>query len=335
MKTKSVLFALTLLFAFTTAHATIRTVSNNNNSPGQYTDFASAHTASSNGDTIYVSGSPYNYNTFAVSKRLTIIGTGHNPQKQAPLRSFLDYAYFYTGSKGSKLIGFEVYQVNPINDDVDSIEIRNCKILQVLYIDNYYCDNWIVDGNVFVSTAQNIIGFYNMYGHRFRNNIFNGYMCCFSNSGAGYHYVENNIFLRNGNAFDDCFVFYVNNNVFYRANPYNGTGGTYVYSNNISYLPQASGTFPNGTNQTNVNPQFVNFPGAGANFDYAYNFNITNGSPADNGGTDGTDMGVYGGPGDYDQNGIPRIPYIASYNIANPTISPGGTLNVTFKSKIR
>jgi hypothetical protein len=333
MKTKSVLFALTLLFTLTAAHATIRTVSNNNNSPGQYTDFASAHTASSNGDTIYVSGSPYNYNTFAVSKRLTIVGTGHNPQKQAPLRSFVDYVYFYTGSNGAKVIGMEVYYFNTQAGDIDNIEIRNCKITYQIYAQHGTASNWIIDGNVFVYTAANIRGTCNQDGFRIRNNVLNGSIENFSNCQNNYHYVENNIFLRNADAFADCYMFYVNNNVFYRANPYT-SGVSATYSNNISYQCTNNG-FPNGTNQTNVNPQFVSFPNAGAYFDYSYNFNITNGSPADNGGTDGTDMGVYGGSGDYDRDGLPRLPYIASYNIANPTISPGGTLNVTFKSKIR
>jgi len=333
MKTKSFFFTITLLLSLTLAHATIRTVSNNNNSPGQFTDFATAHAASSNGDTIYVSGSPYNYGTFSISKQVIVIGTGHNPQKQAPLKSFVDYIYFYTGSTGAKIIGLTVYYANTQNNDLDNIEFRNCKITYQIWIQHANCSNWIIDGNVFEYTAICLRGGCNEDGMRIRNNIINGQINEFGNCQSNYHYIENNVFLSTGDAFYNCYMFYVNNNVFYRSNPIGGIVSA-TYSNNISYQC-SNNNFPNGTNQTNVNPQFTNFPNAGAYFAYNYDFRIAAVSPAHAAGTDGTDLGVYGGVGDFDINGIPRIPYIASYNISNPTISPGGTLNVTFKSKIR
>ena len=192
MKIKPVLFALALLFAFTAAHATIRTVSNNNNSPGQYTDFATAQTASANGDTIYISGSPYNYGTFSISKRLTIVGTGHNPQKQAPLRSFVDYVYFYTGSNGAKVIGMEVYYFNTQAGDIDNIEIRNCKITYQIYAQHGSASGWIIDGNVFIYTAANIRATCSQDGFRIRNNVFNGSIENFGNCQSNYRPLPTN-----------------------------------------------------------------------------------------------------------------------------------------------
>lgn len=328
-------FLLTIaLFAAVNANATIRTLSNNNNSPGQFTTFAAAHTAAVAGDTIYVHGSPYNYGSFTLSKQLTIIGIGHNPQKQAPLKSFVDYIYFATGSNGSRVIGMEIYEVHTNAAAINNIEIRLCKITYRLLLDDASSSNWIVDGCVFSYPGMNFHGSSSQSGHRLRNNVFNGYIYNMNGSN-GYHYIENNIFLYNGNAFDYVNPAYVNNNIFYRSSP-TGTGTSLTFSNNISYQC-SNNSFANGTNITNQDPQFVSFTGGGpgAYFSYTHDYNLQVTSPAKNYGTDSKDLGVYGGIGDYNQNGIPRIPYIASFNISNPTVAPGGTLNVDFKAKVR
>lgn len=332
MRTTFLLFIA--LFVAVNANATIRTLSNNTNSPGQYTTFAAAQTAAVAGDTIYVHGSPYNYGTFSVTKQLTIIGTGHNPQKQAPMRSFADYINFGVGSGNSRVIGMEVYEINTTTNNIHNIEIRLCKITYRILMDDASSSNWIVDGCVFTNTTDNIYGGGSQSGHRIRNNVFNGQLYGMNGSN-GYHYIENNVFLRNGNAFDYVNPAYVNNNIFYRANP-SGTGNGITYSNNISYQC-SNNNFPNGTNLTNQDPQFVSFTGGGpgTNFSYLHDYSLQATSPAKNYGTDSKDLGVYGGVGDYNQNGIPRIPYIASFNISNPTVSPGGTLNIDFKSKVR
>jgi hypothetical protein len=335
MKTKLTLSAAFIFALLTHAFAITRTVSNNNGSPGQYTTFAAAHTAAVNGDTILVHGSATNYGTFTVQKRLTIIGTGHNPQKQAPLVSTVDYINISSTAKGTKVIGFNVYEVNTQNQEVDSIEIRLCYFQYRINMDDYYANDWIIDGNVFVSSGININGGCFHYGHRIRNNFFNGYIQSFGNCQSSYSYLENNIFVRNNDVpLYDVYSFYVNNNIFYRVSYPGGSFTSNTFSNNISYMC-GNNNFPNGVNQVNVNPLFVNFPNAGAYFSYAYDFHLQPGSPAIAAGNDGTDLGVYGGVGDYNQYGIPRNPQIKEFNIANPTISSGGTLNINFKSTIR
>jgi hypothetical protein len=327
------LLSLALVFGFD-AMAVIRTLSNNTNSPGQFTTFAAAHTASATGDTIYVHGSPYNYGSFTLSKQLTIIGIGHNPQKQAPLKSFVDYIYFGTGSGGSKVIGMEIYEVHTSTSNINNVEIRLCKITYRILLDDASSSNWIVESCVFTSAGMNFHGSSSQSGHRIRNSVFNGYIYNMNGSN-GYHYIENNVFLYNGSAFDYVNPAYVNNNIFYRSNP-SGTGNGITYSNNISYQC-ANNNFPNGTNLTNQDPQFVNFTsgGPGVYFSYAHDYRLQATSPAKNYGTDSKDLGVFGGIGDYNQNGIPRIPYISEFTISNPTVSPGGTLNIDFKSKVR
>lgn len=336
MKTKLTLSAAFIFALLTHAFAATYTVSNNNGSPGQYTTFAAAHTAAANGDTILVHGSATNYGTFAVSKKLTIIGTGHNPQKQSPLETTVDYINLYTGCNGTKVIGFTVYQVNTENINLDSIEVRLSNVTYRILIDQQQCSDWIIEGNVFSGTASNISGACNQFGHRIRNNFFNGVIEDFGACQTSYHYVENNIFVRSGDyPFYNCYTMYANNNIFYKVYNPGGVYSSIAFNNNLSYLCPGGNTFPNGVNQVGVDPQFINYPPAGAYFSYAHNYRLQPSSPAKNAGIDGTDLGLYGGVGDYNQNGTPRNPQITQFNIANPTISSGGTLNINFKSTIR
>ncbi|MFN8286271.1 MAG: hypothetical protein U0V74_05930 [Chitinophagales bacterium] len=335
MKKNQLILALGLILACTQAFANILTVSNNVNSPGQFTTFAAAHGAASNGDTIYISGSPFNYGTIAISKQLTVIGTGHNPQKQSPLVSFCDYVQFYAGSNGSKLIGLQVYQISSNSDNVDNIGIYSCKITYRLVFQNYYSSNWTIDGNVFVYTGSCVEGTCYLDGITFRNDIFNGQFVNFGNCQSNYHYIDHCVFLYSGNPFANDYIFYVNNSIFY----YNGNVGSGMnsstWSNNISYNC-SNNNFPNGTNQVNVNPGFVNVPLSNTQYSYSHDYRITNGAAGDNTASDGTDLGVYGGFGDFDRDGLPRIPYIKQFDInGSNVVAPGGTLNVTIKSNIR
>ena len=69
------------------AFATVRTVSNNPTTLAQFSTIQDAVNASSNGDTIYVHGSPTRYAGFTIQdKRLTVMGPGWYP-----LQSFQPY----------------------------------------------------------------------------------------------------------------------------------------------------------------------------------------------------------------------------------------------------
>ncbi len=82
MNARNVFLMLCILLGSFGTQATVRTVSNNPTRPAQFTTFAAAQTASVNGDTIYMYGSPFEYPAITVSKRLVIIGAGYNPNNQ-------------------------------------------------------------------------------------------------------------------------------------------------------------------------------------------------------------------------------------------------------------
>lgn len=332
---KFFLFA-TIIFAANTSHATIRTVNNSQTSPGQFTSVAAAIAAANNDDSIYISGSATNYGAFTINKRLTVIGTGHNPQKQAPLYSLVDQITI--SSPGVRVIGLNLYSIDDGATNTDSIYIERNYIRYRIYIDNSSIDHWYIQGNVFEYSADNI-GFCGTCGISYMyifNNVFNGRMSDLSYAGYNSNlYLLNNVFLRNGDAFTNSnYYLYLYNNIFYRANPAASTVGC-TWGNNISYQC-SNNAFPGGSNLTNTNPSFINFPNAGAYFDYTHNYGLQDTSAAKNAGNDGKDIGLTGGTGYFQIYGIPNIPQIREFNItSSKTIAPGGTLNINIKSTIK
>ncbi|MEY2830685.1 MAG: hypothetical protein RIQ33_2543 [Bacteroidota bacterium] len=352
---KQTLFIIALFASTLLANATVRTVNNNNPTPGQYSTVAAAITAASSGDTLLLAGSPYNYNTITLTKPLTLIGSGHKPLSQSSARTFCDYIYLNSGSSGSNIIGIDV--LNDLTDNytsspgINNILVSRCKIGFRLILAQYAA-NWTIESCIFTyagsastqgSNYGNVWGQDHYYVHdiTMRNNIFNGFIGDLGNyySWAYNIYLQHNIFLTNNYY---CREFaeltcYVNDNIFYRTRPksYSGTGTIY-YSNNISYQTAANDTlFPNGTNFVNDNPQFVNFPNAGATYSDSYDFNLQSTSIGKNAATDATDIGVYGGTAIFNQNGIPTVPYIKTLQITGSnTVPANGTLNISVTGKV-
>lgn len=326
------------------AQAAVRTVNNNNPSPGQYTTLQAAIDAAASGDTIYVSGTFFNYGSVNVNKTLTIIGTGHNPQKQMTLTSQMDWIYFNNAAaKKSRIIGMNLYGIYPTANNVDSIYIERCKIryrVQLSAVSGL--DYWFIDGNYF----ENNDGTSNVYlGNNtfnwivFRNNVFNGPLQEMNYNANGNIYVMNNLFLYSGSCFlGSNYYLFMYNNIFYRASPSPSTVGC-TWQNNLSFQC-ANNTFPAGVsntgNQPNVDPKFVSFPLAGAYFSYTHNYDLQPTSPALNAGNDGKDIGLTGGDVYFDKYGIPSIPQIREFNItSNNNIAPGGSLQIKIKSTIK
>jgi hypothetical protein len=323
-------FTLALgLFVACAANAGTITLNNSNPSAGQYSTWVDAQGAANNGDTILIQGSAANYGDITVNKRLVIIGPGHNPtDKQNSQKAFFNKITFNIGASNSEVSGVEVYEIHG-GGNATGVKVRLCKITNRLTTDNYGNDTWTIDGCVFTATGYNAYANYPVSNWTFSNSIFNGYLQDFSST---YTYVNNNIFLGTGAAFSSCSNLYANNNIFYRATfP---TDPTILYSKNVSF--QSGYSFPNGSNYDNVDPMLVSNIGTGAYFDYATDYHLQSGSPVKNGGTDGTDVGPYGGNGDFDQSGVPRNPYIKTFTITGPTsVNSGDPLNIFIKAKVR
>jgi len=305
-----------------------------NNNAGISTDFTSfttAQNAASNGDTIYVEGSPTSYGNITISKQLIIIGTGYflteNPQTQANLNSSkFGTVTFNTGSEGTIMTGLE------ITGDIE-IKVGNISLLKN-NTKNIHINSSISYGNILLS--QNYIigeitrntGSSNIYNVIITNNCINNGNCTncsrigFGNNFSGL--ISNNIL--NCNIYDTHNFTYSNNIMC----------GALTLNNNNFFNNIGDGTqflAANG-NMQNISlfDIFVGFPTQGS-YSSDGRFQLKSGSPAIGAGNDGTDCGIFGGVTPYVLSGMPEIPAVYEINMPS-TGTTGNGINVTVKAKV-
>jgi hypothetical protein len=335
-------FTAVLFGSFYCSFGTVRTLCNMPYSPGQYTDFFNAQAFSAPGDTIYVHGSNINYGDIFVDRPLVIIGTGHNPNKQSPLvASFLNINII---SDNVQLIGLTF---NFLGSFRRNCQVKKCRVLGTPADNSMSLGdpiNWLIEGNIFEQTTNFCIhfNFRNAPNTIIQNNIFaTSYskIAGINNSAIERTYILNNVFLCDNTFYTFFNLNYVtvNNNIFYGSSPYGSPPllANSSMNNNISYQCFDNTFFPGLNNLENVDPQFVNYPGPPALFNYNYDFSLNPTSPGHNTATDGTDRGVWGGIGFlFSMTGEPSIAEITAFTITSPTIvPPGGTLNISITSK--
>jgi hypothetical protein len=111
-----------------------------------------------------------------------------------------------------------------------------------------------------------------------------------------------------------------------------------AFINNIAYSPNGAINIPitnGGMNVGNINadPQFVNYSGGG--YSSAHNYRLQAASLGHLAGTDGTDIGAFGGATPHTDHGMPNIPVMKVMNITGGAVPVGGTIQVTFQSTIQ
>jgi hypothetical protein len=330
MKTK---FTLITLFISVYSYATVRTVNNNNPSPGQFSTFAAAHTAAVAGDTLYISGSPTIYSG-NITKQLTVIGTGHAPDKQNPLTCFFTTINCNAGSAGSKFIGLT------FNGNVNNLQnatYEHCKF-NAIVITGAASLTTTFNKCVFTSAALSTNFASNTF--IFNNCIFNNAIEVNGSTGVKAGSATNCLFL--GNAIlgvgPNFSGFTFSNNIFYGVSPQitAGTNTATTMTNNISFnCPNNNfnGTTLSG-NIVNSNPLFTTYVPPG--FHSTDNYSLQAGSPGHNAGTDGKDIGLYGGATgvNFHMGGEPSIAQIRQVNMP-ATVAAGQTINVNIVSTIK
>jgi hypothetical protein len=115
-----------------------------------------------------------------------------------------------------------------------------------------------------------------------------------------------------------------------------------VFNNNIIYnagggTMTAIGSIGNGVtgsnNIMNQNPQFTNFT-ASDNYTIAENYDLAAGSPGNNAGTDGTDIGLYGANYNWENRKYPKaFPHQEIFNVINSSVPQGTPVNVQLKAR--
>ena len=324
-------FTLLFIVAFLTSHATQWTVSNRTDlpqNPGQFTTIQAAINAASAGDTILVAGSNTNYASVTISKKVILIGTGYDPDKENKLVSTINGITLNSSStSGSVIMGFALNgAVNFLTGSIYSnITIRRCFFLNNGIIANDSTINMVIAENVFWLTicCGNEISYGTSRSSSnllITNNIFgfsaNGNNNCINNNGgnAGTVSITHNLFIVGDNqtplvssnwrsAFGTLFYSVVSNNIFYNVNPITTSGSNNTFNNNLSFAGNPMTAMPPSGNvgSGNINyedPQFIsifnNTSDGWIDF-YLDNLRLQSTSPAKNAGTDGTDIGPTGG----------------------------------------
>jgi hypothetical protein len=335
---KSTLLIVSLAFLMIgSLEANVVTCSNNAINAGQYTAIQTAVDAANPGDTVYVMGSPSAYGDVTIKKHVTMIGAGYAvTNTQNNWASIIGYVYldsigFGAQVSGTKIMGFNITG----NIGQTGTGSLNYITLERNYINNYitvFGSNWTIRNNdIYALNIQN-----NSYCF-----VYNNFIGTLQNSNKTTVNISNNNFVTNNyNAFSTISNAIIANNIFYYCSPLASVTSC-VFSNNVTtnstaqVLPPAGNT--GSGNLNNTPPGFVDasIPAStvGQSVIWNYNWHIATGSPAHNGGTDGTDIGVYGGTYPYpNMTGATHIPQMQVLNVSG-TVPQGGNLNVSFKAR--
>lgn len=350
MKTKLFLLVVVALQSFATIKAAVITVDNNvvlSGKPAQYDDIQTAINDAFSGDTILVAGSPIEYPSITITKKLILIGPGFNlVSKQSAQTAKISNIKLGNNSSNSIIDGFEsnngsfsFTNTNPVqnfvfrNNNVNVISIAvggsTSLITNVLIYKNiFYTLALQASSNVLIS--NNII---------FGTNPYTGKI---NSSYCSQITVKNNLFLT-GNGFeglnDNGSIIVFSNNIFYESAI---TGANLSsFNNNLTFnCPLNNHTIPYGSNvgsgnKINQDPLFLNVTG---DFSWTNNYTLHSTSPCKNAGTDGTDIGPSGGSYPftkmYPLTSMPAMPYIKQMMINGPSsVKPGNNvINVTVKA---
>jgi hypothetical protein len=338
-----------LTFAFLliglSAYTAVHTVSNTVNSPGQFTSLQAAINAASPGDTIYVSGSPASYGNAEIFKRLTLIGAGYNPNNQFQFPSTTGTIKLRMGTamegntnpSETEITGLIISTLQAENNINGIVLNRNEILSSINFYYNIVVKDWVIKNNIindiqYASKVTNFVIHNNIFKgrlHEFNsptisisNNIFTFKTGAhaFVMDNVNYAIVTNNIYY--GKTTDKCNYCTFNNNI-----SFGSTYTTFKYANNTGE-----------NNLENINPLFVHVPETDYKADHDYH--LQSASQGKNKGTDGKDIGIYGGmfpfPGGanrpWQTSPMPAVPQVVKMNVKNSVLPVNGTLQVEIEA---
>ncbi|MEP7317834.1 MAG: hypothetical protein ABI921_03810 [Panacibacter sp.] len=320
MKTRIfTLLALTAIVLSTqNANATIRRVGyfGTPRVGTDYSDLASAHTASAAGDTILLYPGVW---TATFSKKIVLIGYGYltnqNPNLQVITGTNSANITLANGSDNCIFTGIDGLSATVnTNATVAGITISRCYVTIILNNKTY--NNWQV--------TQSIISSFNGYSYTglitnwlISNCIINQFNMT-TNSSQSCLFTNNicNGSTNFGNANVVC-----QNNIFLYARS-NSAAATYQNNIQDNYnfgtpLPNVNGN-QNLSTQAAINNLFVGYPTQGTYSDDGL-WVLKAGSAAIGTGVGGVDCGIFGGSTAYRLSGIPAIP--SFYKLTAPSVT--------------
>ncbi len=285
------------------------------------------------GDTIYLPGGGFTAPS-TIDKQLLIFGAGHYPDSTAVTsKTIINGSVILSeNADGFHIEGVDITGNFSISNNhaVDNIKIKYCRIQGAIGIVgnqsnpvmNLMLVNCVIAGNVSLSNTQNAGIF---------NSLFNGEI-----SGTDGNLFQNNIFFLN-NRSSTIFRYTLignnntlENNLFLRTQDREISGNSNIVKNNIT--PKTDpfwGTTPiESDNYTNVPVTDIFINQTGNIFDYTHDYHLQ--TPEIYIGTDGKQVGIYGGPHPYKEGAVPSNPHFVIGNIASQSDAEG-KLNIEIK----
>ncbi|MEQ9466759.1 MAG: hypothetical protein RLN88_05065 [Ekhidna sp.] len=345
---KAIIFsALFVISAMT--YATVITVDNNGNAPaGVETSIATAIGNATAGDTLLIIPSSSTYGNVNVTKPLTIIGVGFNPDMEIPFTSQVSNLTIYTAASGSKIIGLEItgyLYLGNTSGALSDLVIENNRINYISNSGANSLTNVLIRQNVIQPTPTFTFSINltttNQSNIRVSNNVFantgttNQYRGAYVTTGGVT--FDHNTFL--GTASQSAFYQLINclvtNNIFVTIYPGFQAGGSanVLYKNNLSNdytFGSITGTnIRFDSNIDTTDPTFVNLPLTTFSYDYSLDPTLDAGSAGENAATDGTNLGVDGGTSPFKLSGS-VLPVVRRFDLPS-NITEGTDADATIE----
>lgn len=357
-----------ILFMQMAAFGKTYTVDNTRFAGADFSNIQTAINAASSGDTLIVMPSYDNYGNLTINKKLFIYGRGvHGFKITTDKVTYVNNVEFVQGADGSVIQGFHLTATYGVY-----MRLSNCSRISIInnffngsnliFATNYasFVDQVIVKGNIFWASSNakgSAIEVNDVYYSDFSNNYFidyyNGYYDAnyqFLYGGNATNTVRNNLFVfseKTGVYYrnDRVPVFFrgsnmvIHNNILWtdsrHVSRFDSTSTGADYRKNITYSRNTQAQNLSGNNYNDTLPEFeTDFSSNPINYDLSYNFRLKNGTIGKNGGTDSTDVGLYGNGFIFDlHTKTSGVPIFEDFQIINPVVKRGGTLKVNVAAR--
>ncbi len=294
-----------------------------------------------NGDTIYLPGGNFSVPQ-EINKEVHIVGVGYHPDSTSVTGATIISGVFALGTSSTNGSVTGIFFSTPtlygggqirFIANVSNYSISRCYIQGGISNTNGFANNIII--------KENIIGRY-FYSFGFSGEASISFSSSSSNIGLfnniiiggtflSQSIIRNNIFLHYNPNILQQYGLYANNcvienNVFANSN---GSSNS-IFRNNVNCpIDGVSGTNQGINNFCCESLQNI-YPSYGSGNIFSNNFHLPDSSPFKNAGTDGTDIGIYGGASPWKDGGIPFNPRILFKNIATTT-DQNGNLQINIK----
>ena len=288
-----------------------------------YTNLDSAIINAQSGSTVYIPGGSFALNA-PINKLLYIVGVGHHPDST----SATNFSYLIgdfnlnSGSDNGYLTGVYINGSFNIVTAINNYSVSRCNILAVNFNVNTITNIAFSENNV-----RGVVSIGGSANNLFSNNIVNGFII---NIGPE-NIFSNNIFMASGSCYWGCngpLKFQsslVENNIFIGITYGLAECSNSIFNRNL-FIENIG--FPNGSNlgSNNIVNQIqdsIFISQTGNVFSYTDNYHLKPTCLGKNAGTDGTDVGIYGGLFPWKEGSIPSNPHIQFKNISGSTNSSG------------